>query len=334
MKILFSSYAFYPSVGGIESVSALLAAEFVGAGHEVELITETAGDRSSGENYPVTRRPSCRTLMRLLRWSDIVFQNNISLRHLIPAMLFRKRVIVVHQTWIQNPRGQIGWTDRIKLALLPYVTNVAISEAVAKRLKVPAVVIGNPYRDDVFRELPSIARNKALVFVGRLVSDKGLDLLLRALKLLQQKGLNPGLTIIGSGPEESNLRRLASELRLDSQVTFVGHKSGTALAEILNQHRILVVPSRWAEPFGVVALEGIACGCIVVGSENGGLKDAIGPCGRTFPNGNEQALAAALQNCLSESVDSLRAAAPAHLARFKAQTVAQAYRDLMQRLIA
>ena len=38
--------------------------------------------------------------------------------------------------------------------------------------------------------------------------------------------------------------------------------------------------------FGVVALEGIACGCVIVGSEGGGLEEAIGPCGVTFPNSN------------------------------------------------
>ncbi len=336
MRILFSSYAFHPSVGGIESVSAILAAEFVAAGHTVELITETPGERTGENNYPVTRQPSLRTLTRLLRWCDVVFQNNISLRSLIPALLLRKRVIVVHQTWIQNPRGEIGWADRIKLALLPRVTNVAISNAVAKRLAVPAMIIGNPYRDDLFRAVPGIARNKALVFLGRLVSDKGLDLLLSALKSLQEKGMKPELTVIGSGPEEARLRRMTSALGLDSQVNFVGQKSGNALAEMLNQHRILVVPSRWAEPFGVVALEGIACGCVVIGSENGGLKEAIGPCGLTFPNGNEQALADALRTCLSDSMreDSFRAAAPAHLARFKAKTVAKAYCDLMQQVTA
>src|SRR5256885_6776043 len=113
MKILFSSYAFRPSVGGIETVSAILAEEFIAAGHELELITETLGDDGK-ESYCVTRRPSLRRLVDLIRWSDIVFQNNISLRSLLPALLLWKRVLVVHQTWIQNPRGEIGWNDRVK----------------------------------------------------------------------------------------------------------------------------------------------------------------------------------------------------------------------------
>ena len=71
-------------------------------------------------------------------------------------------------------------------------------------------------------------------------------------------------------------------LSLAENVSFVGPKSGDGLAEILNQHQILVVPSRWAEPFGIVAVEGIACGCVVVGSVAGGLPEAIGGCGVNF----------------------------------------------------
>src|SRR5207302_7541699 len=161
-------------------------------------------------------------------------------------------------------------------------------------------VTGNPYDNGVFRLLPNIVRDKTIAFLGRLVSDKGADLLLQAIKLLQHEGLMPDLTIIGAGPEEQGLRQLTHELGLDRQVTFVGEKSGAPLAELLNRHRILVVPSRWAEPFGVVALEGIACGCVVIGSESGGLKEAIGPCGLVYENGNVRALADQLKRSLND----------------------------------
>ena len=157
----------------------------------------------------------------------------------------------------------------------------------------------------------------------------------KALKLLQNDNLLPDLTIVGGGPEEGNLRKLSSKLSLDRQVTFAGPKSGAALVEILNRHRILVVPSRWAEPFGVVALEGIACGCVVVGSENGGLKEAIGPCGLTFENGNASALAAKLKQLLNDPAmqDNLRQHAAEHLAKFKADAIAAAYLRVMQKLV-
>lgn len=332
MKILFSSYAFRPNVGGIETVSAILAEEFVAAGHEVEVITETCGDDSGEELYRVTRRPSFSKLITLLRGSDLFFQNNISLRSLLPALLLRKPIIAVHQTWIRGVDGKTGWNGRLKRMLLGRVTNVAISRALADDIDRECTVIPNPYRDGLFQIVPDIARDKTLIFVGRLVSDKGVDLLLRALAHLSSEGLNPDLTIIGDGPDAETLSALNRELNLQNQVVFAGQKAGEDLVRSLNRHRIMVIPSRWAEPFGVVALEGIACGCAVIGSEAGGLKEAIGPCGITCANGDERALADALKRLLQDQAleESLRHAAPTHLERFKARAVARRYLDLIE----
>jgi glycogen(starch) synthase len=336
MKILFSSYLFHPSVGGIESVSRILAEKFTATGNEVDVITQSSGGVVPGANYGVTRRPSIAQLFTLLRRCDLFFQNNISLRSLIPALILRKPTLVVHQTWLQNTHGSIGWINRLKQSLLRRVTNVAISKAVADRLNAHSFVIGNPYDETVFRVVPNLPRDKNLVFVGRLVSDKGVDLLLQALKLLQKNNLLPDLTIVGGGPEAENLQRLVTELGLDRQLTFAGQKSGAALAEILNRHRILVVPSRWAEPFGVVALEGIACGCVAVGSEKGGLKEAIGPCGLIFENGNIRALADQLKRLLNDlSLQAkLRDRAAEHLTKFQSDVIAAAYLRLMRELVA
>jgi glycogen synthase len=172
-----------------------------------------------------------------------------------------------------------------------------------------------------------VRRDGDLVFLGRLVSDKGADTLLRALGELKAAGLQPRLSIVGSGPEEEMLRALSAELGLEAQVTFAGAQSGEPLARLINAHRIMVVPSRWAEPFGIVALEGIACGCVVVGSSGGGLPDAIGPCGLCFPNGDSSALAAALRRLLTEQglIAHFRAGAAAHLARHTTRAVAGEY---------
>jgi glycogen(starch) synthase len=332
MRILFSSYVFAPSVGGIETVSAILAEKFVAAGHEIELITETPGEEQTNSRYQIVRHPSPTKLLGLLRWSDLFFQNNISLRSLLPALLMQRRALVAHQTWIRNTRGKIDSVGRVKRVLLGHVTNVAISRAVAEDIGRDCIIIPNPYRDDLFRALPATARNKTLVFVGRLVSDKGVDLLLRALGRLRREGLEPDLTVVGTGPEAENLSALSRELALQYQISFAGQKTGEELVHLLNRHRIMVIPSRWAEPFGVVALEGIACGCAIIGSEAGGLKEAIGPCGITFANSNEQALADALKRLLrdEELADSFRRAGPKHLERFKAQEIAHQYLQLME----
>jgi glycosyltransferase involved in cell wall biosynthesis len=95
------------------------------------------------------------------------------------------------------------------------------------------------------------------------------------------------------------------------------------------------VPSRWPEPFGIVALEGIACGCVVVGSSQGGLSEAIGLGGITFENGHCPSLAAALKRLLSDPAleESLRRAGPAHLRHFETSAVTRAYLQLMEEVV-
>ena len=101
MKILFSSYAFSPAVGGIETVSAILAAHFTQAGHEVIVVTATPGSEQNTP-YAIVRQPGLRSLFRLLRSADVVFQNNIILGVLLPALMTQKPVLLVHQTWIRG----------------------------------------------------------------------------------------------------------------------------------------------------------------------------------------------------------------------------------------
>ena len=80
----------------------------------------------------------------------------------------------------------------------------------------------------------------------------------------------------------------------------------------------------------MVALEVIACGCVPVGSSEGGLSDAIGPCGLTFPNGDSPALAAALLRLLKtpELLRDYRQHAGEHLRKHHPSTVARQYLEV------
>jgi glycosyltransferase involved in cell wall biosynthesis len=329
VKILLGSHHFFPSTGGIETASNLLAREFVALGHEVRVVTQTEGK----DDFPfsVIRRPGAFDLLRHVRWCDVFLQNNISLRTLWPLLFVRRPLFIVHQTWITNPDGSVGWQHRLKRFVLRYATSLAISRAIAEDLPGPSIQVGNPYDDELFNNFPAEPRTRELIFVGRLVSDKGANLLLEAIALLQAK---PRLTIAGDGPERANLEKQAADLGLQSRVAFAGSQTSGQLAKLLRQHQILVVPSRWREPFGIVALEGIACGCIVVGSAEGGLAEAIGPCGVTFPNGDAPALANALSRLLEDPAerDRLRRNAAAHLARFTPRHVASVYLAAMKNL--
>jgi glycogen synthase len=331
MKILLGSHHFAPSIGGIETASELLARELVKLGHEVRVMTQTPGEADFP--FAVIRQPGAREVLRQVSWCDVFLQNNISLRTVWPLLLVRRPLFVVHQTWIRNARGAIGWQQRLKRFVLRFASSIAISKAVADDLPTDAVIIPNPYDDEIFRRFEGTDRARDLVYVGRLVSDKGVDLLIEALSILREAGTDTRLTVVGDGADRSKLEKQVAERGLQSSVEFVGSVNSLQLAEILNHHRILVVPSRWPEPFGIVALEGIACGCAVVGSDQGGLPEVIGPCGVTCPNNDARALAGALGRLIDNpgERDALRGNASAHLARFTKRRVAEAYSDFVRK---
>ena len=328
MKILFSSHAFYPNLGGLESVGMLLATEFAVAGYDVVVVTQSLGNgKDPVLPFRIVRRPDARTLLHLTIWSDIVYHHNISLQSAWPLLFVRRCWVVSHHGTQPRDLSLKGIKGSIKRIVLRYAIGIAVSKAVALNYETPCKVIANPYDDKIFQEIPGIARDKDLVFVGRFVSDKGLPILLEALCSLRDRGLGPNLTVIGTGPEDKAWRELAKDMGLAEQVSFTGPLRGKNLADQLNSHRILVVPSLWNEPFGIVALEGIACGCVVVGSEGGGLKEAIGRCGLTFPNGKADALALCLEKALTDQkiVADFLAEAPDHLARHRPSDIARRY---------
>ena len=332
MRILIYAYAFLPHLGGIETSTDALARGFSRLGHEVRVVTLTPNAAPDDFPFKVYRRPAALQLLRLVCWSEVVLHNHISLRAAWPMLFCRRRWVIAHQTGLRRSNGRLGLRNRLKRALLPFARSVAISESIAADLPNVAATIPNPYADHVFRDLHLAERPFELAFLGRLVSDKGCGLLLDAMAGLEQHGLRPRLLIVGRGPEAATLRAQAKVLGLAERIEFAGPLSGEALVRRLNEARILVVPSLWDEPFGIVALEGIACGLAVVGSSGGGLPEAIGPCGVTFPNGDVAVLTARLAELLREPrrIGEFLAGAPAHLARHNSEAAARAYLAVME----
>lgn len=336
MKILIYSSVFLPKIGGMEIIMSTLAHEFVAQGQEVKLVTHTRTDKADDFPFEVIRCPTINKFIELTRWCDLCFHACVSLKALWPILLVKKPLVLTHHTWYQYPGSKLTWQAALKNWVTRFAaSNIAPSQAIAAQLPVSVTIIPNSYQDDVFYKMPEVKCDQDLVFLGRLVSDKGVDLLLHSLALLKQQGLKPNLTIIGKGPEEPNLRNQIQTLGITDQVKFVGTQFGQALARLLNAHKIMVIPSRWQEPFGIVALEGIACGCVVVGSEQGGLKDAIGLCGVTFPNGNVEALTQILANLLlnEDKLNMYRANQETHLARHRKDSVAKSYLQVLEGII-
>lgn len=337
MKILFLSHSFYPVVGGIESNSEMLAEAFTEAGHEVHLLTWTKDHTSKTFSYGVIRNPNVITLLKEHGWADLVFENNPCLRLAWPNLFYKKPLVVVLNTWISRTDGRIAIQDKLKFKWLKGATSViAVSHAVRRRCWPEAIVIGNPYKGSHFKIINSVERNKDFVFLGRLVSDKGADLAVLALHLFEEiiaKDKKLSLTIIGEGPEQKNLKQLTIELGLTGQVHFTGILRGDELAHCLNEHRYLLVPSMWEEPFGNVALEGMACGCLPIVSDGGGLPDAVGKAGLVFERGNVNDLFSCMKKLLKSPAKEheLRNQAPAHLEAHRIEKIAQKYLQVIER---
>jgi glycogen synthase len=309
-----------------------MAGAFSRLGHEVRVVTETAGDGTDAHAFPVIRKPGAFALWSCYRWADVVWHNNFSTRLFWPRFLSKAPCFVTTQTWLSGTFNKETAASRLKRLFLKCCRNISISHAIAEHIQTPSTVLGNPYDSELYRVDESVPRELKLVFVGRLVSDKGLMLLLNALVQLRARELHPALTVVGSGPERAACEKFVNESGLEQQVRFLGAMRGRPLMEVFNAHEILVIPSLWAEPFGVVALEGIACGCVVLGTKDGGLSEAIGPCGIVCDNKSVDALTDSLQLLLTKPDlrKSLRDHASSHLQQFSLDHIASKYLGLFR----
>jgi glycosyltransferase involved in cell wall biosynthesis len=142
-------------------------------------------------------------------------------------------------------------------------------------------------------------------YVGRLVAEKSVDLLLHAVARLKGEWR---LRILGDGPERQRLFSLASELEIAPLVTFQSMITSTRMPDFYPQLDALVLPSRtrpnWKEQFGRVLIEAMACGVPVVGSDSGEIPHVVGETGMVFPEGDVAALRSILSRLQAD--DGLR----------------------------
>jgi glycosyltransferase involved in cell wall biosynthesis len=181
---------------------------------------------------------------------------------------------------------------------------VAVSDAVRDRLAESDVVVDDviPSPIEVRGARPALSGPPAVLFAGRLVPDKGADVLVRAFARVRHEVPAARLTIAGDGPMRGQLEALIRELRLETEVALHAHVERRTLERDADAAWVQVVPSVWDEPFGLSAAEGMMRGTAIIASDSGGLPDVVGDVDRAtlIPPRDEAALATSLIALLSD----------------------------------
>jgi glycogen synthase len=303
--------------------------------------------------FPVVRQPNLLKLWHLIRAADVVHVAGPALLPILLARFARKPVVVEHHGFQTIcPNGQLfiepsatpcpghfmagrhstclrcnagpGWLASARLWLLTFVRRFLCTRVSAN--VVPTAWLGGllklPRTHDIPHGIPPSAhfatepRNSnppVVAFQGRLVSTKGVRVLLEAARILAEQNRDFELLIIGDGPERSSLEQFVRDARLWDRVRFVGQLSADQLKVALSRARLVVVPSMGGEVFGLVAAENMLRGLPVIASDLGALAEVLDGGGRTFRTGDAADLASKLVTLLEDGSLALRLGQQAQL---------------------
>jgi glycosyltransferase involved in cell wall biosynthesis len=188
--------------------------------------------------------------------------------------------------------GQLALLQRTAGAFARVIT---ISEASRRQLAARGMPVAGVLRNGVpdLPPRPPLAGPATVAFAGRLVPEKGADVLLRAFATLNGE---PRLLIAGDGPERAGLQALARELGIADRVELTGRLGGSELERRLGAAWVHAMPGRWIEPFGNAGAEAMMRGTTLVATTPGGAAELIAEsgAGATVPRADATALAAAL----------------------------------------
>jgi len=339
VKLLIHSTAFWPHVGGVESVVMTLAKGFAREAVEVTLVTTTPRGTASDVDLPfrVVRQPRLSEFVRLLRESHIVHLAGPAMLPLALTLLLRRPVVLEHHGFQTIcPNGQLfyeptrttcpghfmagrhrecwrcnahsGRWRSVRMWVLTFPRrwlsrlvkiNIAPTHSLQDALRLPRTsVIWHGVDALDFDPRRFLGEPPSFVYLGRLVSTKGVHLLLDAAYQVRKKGLAFRVKLIGDGPERGRLQAQSQALGLEETVQFLGYLPMAAVEESLAGARAVVMPSLAGEVFGLVAAENMMRGCLMIVPDQGALAEVIGDAGLKFKSGDAKDLAARLEDVL------------------------------------
>jgi glycosyltransferase involved in cell wall biosynthesis len=280
MRLLFWSELFLPDIGGVEVWSAQLIHALQRKGHECLAVAcrgpNPMPDKSTFEGIPVHRfgfhaallRKDLAAVKKLAAEVSALkreFQPDvIHINTSQPSVLFHEKsaaavasatLVTVHEPPILHARNSMlarllrgaDWVVGVSQAMLDDAQSLVPD--IANR----SSVIYNAVDDESAAVTPLSCDTRQLFCVGRLVQEKGWDVAIRALKDVRNAYPDVRMAIVGDGPERSNLEGLAAELGLSEAVRFTGWVSPSEVGTLLQSAFLVLIPSRWREPFGLVS---------------------------------------------------------------------------------
>jgi glycosyltransferase involved in cell wall biosynthesis len=291
--------------------------------------------------FQVVRQPSFPQLLKMISSSDIVHLAGPSLSPLLLGWLSRKLVVIEHHSFQTIcPTGQLliepsgipcpghfmagrhleclrcrsdnNWLTSWRLWLLTFVRRFLCTRVAANIMPTewlsglihPSNAVLIPHgiemvtQDSESLRLPGPPR---IIFQGRLVTTKGLPVLLEAASILRSEHRAFEILVIGDGPERTAIQEFAAKLELASCVRFAGRVAADELDSVLAKASLVVVPSLGGEVFGLVLAENMSRGLPVVASNLGSLAEVLDDAGLTFHVGDAKDLARQIVRLLEDS---------------------------------
>jgi len=306
----------------------------------------------SSLTFPVVRRPNFSSFGKLIHSSDVIHVAGAAISPILLGLVLRKPVVVEHHGFQTIcPTGQLfqepenipcpghfmaeRYTHCLACSPTPkplasfrqwlltflrrflcqqIAVNIAPTNWLSGMLQLPRTETV-PHGLQISPPLVRLSASRpvpVLVFLGRIVTTKGLLLLLEATRLLQRQNRPIELMVVGEGPERNSLEKLAEKWKLAPQVRFLGALPDSQIADLLTTADLLIVPSLGGEVFGMVIAENMLRGIPILGSDLGVFAEVLGDAGRTFKTGDSPDLARQIVQLLDDPVASQRLGVAAH----------------------
>ena len=371
IAIVIPFYTYPDVVGGAEIFTQTLARELARKSFEVHLIAARGTKYSSGlkegvfcHAYRVPQIRGITLFANLQIFKELLkIKPNIIIgisHRCLPALYMFKRLTGINYAirLIGPHFYKILFRERLKsksyihyiLNLMMYkltryecifiVQNSEMDKAL-KQLGITKIrVIQNPIEPEFFNLFYSRnidARNHNIVFVGRLVQEKGVELLVRAFAKLVERIPEARLFLVGDGPEKSHLQYLAERMGIAGRIIFTGFVPHSKVRDFLREASVFVLPSRF-EGLPNALLQAMAAGLPCIATSVGGVPDVIenGINGILIPPGREDLLAEALEKVLIDQDLARRLGENAHrsVSRLRLDRIVGSYHRLIIEMLS